>query len=134
MDGETLWDAGYRSVRLYFSLMKGVAEHIDLPMGLARNDRLGGCDVEPAVFRAFVAEMYDSYFRTNSAVLRGLWRGPLVTSLVLLDMAGAPLAPGAGREDALWGDMAAVGRSMGAPDWRRYGDVVPDARGGDGHG
>ncbi|MFB6776446.1 DUF6086 family protein [Streptomyces sp. NPDC056352] len=120
LDNATLWDAGYQSGRLYFTLAQGAAEHIELPTGLACNDRIGGCDVELPTFRAFVEGLYDSYSRTNSAVLQGLWRGLLVTSLVLLDMAGSSITLSAEHEEALRNEMASVGRSMGAPNWRQY--------------
>lgn len=69
--------------------------------------------------------MYDSYSRTNSASLQGLWRGLLVTSLVLLDMAGSPITLSVEHQEALRSDMATFGRSMGAPNWRQYSSAVP---------
>lgn len=125
LDDEMLWDAGFQSGRLYFSLAQGAAEIIQRPTGLTHNDRLGGCDIELPTFRVFVEGLYDSYSRTNSAVLQGLWRGLLVTSLVLLDMAGSPITLSAEHEEALRSDMASFGRSMGAPNWRRYSSSVP---------
>ncbi|MFC9384735.1 DUF6086 family protein [Streptomyces venezuelae] len=125
LDGETLWDAGSHTGRLYFSLAQGAAEVIRLPSGLTHNDRLGGCDIELPTFRVFVEGLYDSYSRTNSAVLQGLWRGLLVTSLVLLDMAGSSITLSAEHEEALRSDMASFGRSMGAPNWRAYSSAVP---------
>ncbi|MFE0628876.1 DUF6086 family protein [Streptomyces sp. NPDC058864] len=132
LDDETLWDAGYASGRLYFSLTQSAAEHLELPSGLIENDRLGGCDVELPEFRAFVEGVYDAYSRTNSAVLQGLWRGLLVTSLVLLDMAGSPITLSTEHEEALRSEMASFGRSMEAPNWRQYSSSVPPA--GDTHG
>ncbi|MFJ8943324.1 DUF6086 family protein [Streptomyces sp. NPDC102395] len=120
LDGETLWDAGFQSGRLYFSLAQGAAELIQLPTGLTHNDRLGGCDIELPTFRAFVEGAYDSYSRTNSPVLQGLWRGLLVTSLVLLEMAGSSITLSAEHEEALRSEMASFGRSMGASSWRQY--------------
>ncbi|MGW9034649.1 DUF6086 family protein [Streptomyces sp. NPDC055721] len=120
LDGKTLWDAGSESGRLYFSLTRGAAEHIQLPTGLTHIDRLGGCDIELPTFRVFVEGLYDSYSRTNSAVLQRLWRGLLVTSLVLLDMAGSSITLSAEHEEALRSDMASFGCSMGAPNWRQY--------------
>ncbi|WP_406418843.1 DUF6086 family protein [Streptomyces sp. NBC_00842] len=125
LEDETLWDAGSQSGRLYFSLAQGAAEHIQMPTGLTHNDRLGGCDIELPTFQAFVEGLYDSYSRTNSAVLQGLWRGLLVTSLVLLDMAGSSITLSAEHEDALRSGMASFGRSMGAPNWRQYSSAVP---------
>ncbi|MER7463557.1 DUF6086 family protein [Streptomyces sp. NPDC097981] len=125
LDDETLWDAGSQSGRLYFSLAQGAAGHLELPTGLIRNDRLGGCDMELPTFRAFVEGLYDSYSRTNSEVLQGLWRGLLVTSLVLLDMAGSPITLRAEHEEALRSQMASFGRSMGAPNWRQYSSALP---------
>ncbi|WP_435888784.1 hypothetical protein [Streptomyces niveus] len=69
--------------------------------------------------------LYASYSRTDSAVLQGLWRGQPVTSLVPLDVAGSSITLSAEHEDALRSDMASVGRSMGAPNWRHYGNAVP---------
>ncbi|MFD7321480.1 DUF6086 family protein [Streptomyces sp. NPDC059875] len=125
LDDETLWDAGYQSGRLYFSLAQGAAEHLELSTGLTRNDRLGGCDIELPTFEVFVEGLYDSYARTNSEVLQGLWRGLLVTSLVLLDMAGSSIRMSAEHEKALRREMSSVGRSMGAPNWRQYSSAVP---------
>ncbi|MFB8405417.1 DUF6086 family protein [Streptomyces sp. NPDC055912] len=85
-------------------------------------DRLGGCDIELPTFRVFVEGLYYSYSHTNSAVLQGLWRGLLVTSLVLLDMAGSPIALSAEHEEALRSDMASFGCSMGASNWGQYGN------------
>ncbi|MEU0274148.1 DUF6086 family protein [Streptomyces sp. NPDC006307] len=114
LDDETLWEAGYHSGRLYFFLAQGAAEYLELPTGLARNDRIGGCDIELPTSRAFVEGLYDSHSRTNSPLLRGLWHGLLVTSLVLLDMAGPSITLRAEDEEALRGEMASFGRSMGA--------------------
>ncbi|MFE6852394.1 DUF6086 family protein [Streptomyces sp. NPDC057674] len=120
LDGKMLWDAGFSSGRLYFSLTQGAAEHIQLPTGLTHVDRLGGCDIELPTFRVFVEGLYHSYSHTNSAVLQGLWRGLLVTSLVLLDMAGSPIALSAEHEEALRSDMASFGCSMGSSNWGQY--------------
>ncbi|MEU9777745.1 DUF6086 family protein [Streptomyces sp. NPDC047968] len=125
LNDATLWDAGYRSGRLYFSLAQGAAEQLELPTGLTHIDRLGGCDIDLPTFRDFVEGMYDSYSRTNSEVLQGLWRGLLVTSLVLLDMAGSSITLSAEHQEALRSDMASIGRSMGAPNWRKYRSAVP---------
>ncbi|WMX47269.1 DUF6086 family protein [Streptomyces roseicoloratus] len=125
LDGDMLWDAGYHSGRLYLSLVQGAAECLELPTGLTRNDRLGGCDVELPVFRVFVEGLYESYSRTDhNPVLDGLSRGLLVTSLVLLDMAGSPIPLSAEHEEALRGEMGSFGRSMGAANWRLYSDGV----------
>ncbi|WUD70637.1 DUF6086 family protein [Streptomyces sp. NBC_00510] len=125
LDDETLWDAGYHSGRLYFSLTHSAAEYLELPSGLIENDRLGGCDVDLPEFRAFVEGLYDAYSRTNSEVLQGLWRGLLVTSLVLLDMAESSITLSAEHQEALRSEMASFGRSMGAPNWRQYSSAVP---------
>ncbi|MEU1620684.1 DUF6086 family protein [Streptomyces sp. NPDC005722] len=113
LDGETLWDAGYASGRLYFSLAQGAAEYLDVPSGLIENARLGGCDVVLPTFRVFVEGLYASYSSTEHRVLHGLSRGLLVTSLVLLDMAGSSLTLRAEHENALRSEMASFGRAMG---------------------
>jgi hypothetical protein len=114
LDGKTLWDAGSHTGRLYLSLAQGAAEYLELPTGLIENDRLGGCDVDLPTFRVFVEGLYKSYYSAGNPVLRGLSRSLLVTSLVLLDMAGPSLMLRPEHEEALWGEMASFGRSMGA--------------------
>ncbi|MFE2941794.1 DUF6086 family protein [Streptomyces sp. NPDC059255] len=89
--GETIWDAGYYSGRLYESLACGAAEFLELPSGLTPNDR-GGCDVQPAIFRVFVEGLYRHYATTQNPVLHELTCGLLVTSLVMLERAGEEIA------------------------------------------
>ncbi|MFD7324188.1 DUF6086 family protein [Streptomyces sp. NPDC059875] len=125
LDGETLWDAGYNSGRLYISLTQAAEDYVELPSGLIENARIGGCDVDLPTFRVFVEGLYKSYSSTQNPVLHGLSRGLLVTSLVLLDMAGASLTLRAEHEEALRSEMASFGRSMGAANWRRYSSAVP---------
>ncbi|MCX2922302.1 DUF6086 family protein [Streptomyces sp. NEAU-W12] len=126
LDDETLWDAGSHSGRLFFSLTQSAAAYLERPSGLIENDRLGGCDVDLPAFRTFAEGLYDAYSRTNSAVLQGLWRGLLVTSLVLLDMAGSSITLSAEHEESLKSEMASFGRSMGAANWRQYSSAVPN--------
>ncbi|MFJ9430699.1 DUF6086 family protein [Streptomyces sp. NPDC101490] len=125
LNGETLWDAGSHSGQLYLSLAQGAAEYLELPTGLLRNDRLGGCDVDLPTFREFVEGLYESYASTHNPVLHGLSRGLLVTSLVLLDMAEAPLPLKAEHDEAFRGEKATFARSMGSADWKRYSNAVP---------
>ncbi|MDV5147350.1 DUF6086 family protein [Streptomyces sp. SBC-4] len=121
LDGETLWDAGSYSGRLYLSLVKGAAEHLELPSGLIENARIGGCDIDLPAFRVFVEGLYESYSSAGNPVLLGLSRGLLATSLVLLDMAGSSLMLRAEHEEVLRSEMASYGRSMGSANWRQYG-------------
>ncbi|WP_406271298.1 DUF6086 family protein [Streptomyces sp. NBC_00191] len=112
LDGETLWDAGYYSGRLYASLARGAAEFVELPTGLTPSDQ-GGCDVELHTFRAFVEGLYGTYSSTRNPVLHGLMRGLLVTSLVLLEHAGASITLKPEHEEAFGEEKAALARAMG---------------------
>ncbi|WP_330348282.1 DUF6086 family protein [Streptomyces sp. NBC_00582] len=112
LGGETLWEAGYHSGRLYASLARGAAEFVKLPTGLTPTPQ-GSCDIELSTFRAFVQGLYTLYSSTSSLVIHGLARGLLVTSLVLLERAGAPITLKPEHEEALREEKAAFARSMG---------------------
>ncbi|MFC7258924.1 DUF6086 family protein [Streptomyces lutosisoli] len=112
LGGETLWDAGYHSGQLYASLARGAAEFVKLPTGLTPTPQ-GSCDIELLTFRSFVQGLYGTYSSTRNPVLHGLTRGLLVTSLVLLERAGAPITLKPEHEEALREEKAAFTRSMG---------------------
>ena len=112
LGGETLWDAGYFSGKLYASLARGAAEFVELPTGLTPTPQ-GSCDVELPTFRAFVQGLYAHYSSTSNPVIHGLARGLLVTSLVLLEHAGAPITLKPEHEEALKEEKTAFARSMG---------------------
>lgn len=112
LGGETLWDAGYYSGKLYASLAQGAADYVKLPTGLTPTPQ-GSSDIELPTFRAFVEGLYNTYSSTHSPVIHGLMRGLLVTSLVLLDRAGASITLEPKHEDALREDKAALARAMG---------------------
>ncbi|MYS13334.1 DUF6086 family protein [Streptomyces sp. SID4982] len=109
---ETLWDAGYHSGLLYASLARGAAEFVKLPTGLTATPQ-GSCDIELSTFRTFVQGLYGTYSSTPSPVLHGLTRGLLVTSLVLLERAGASIMLKPEHEEALREEKTAFARSMG---------------------
>lgn len=89
--GETLWDAGYSSGRLYHALAEGAAGFLDVPSGLTHTPQ-GSCAVDREVFQVFTARLYDLYASTYNETLRELGHGVLVTSLVLLDRVGGRVA------------------------------------------
>lgn len=109
---DTLWDAGYQSGRLYASLAWSSAEFLDMPSGLTPNLSHGSCDVEPAVFEAFVEALYARYCSTNSEVMHNLMHGLLITSLVLLERARGEITLRPEHEDAFRAEKAALSRSM----------------------
>ncbi|MFJ8592099.1 DUF6086 family protein [Streptomyces sp. NPDC093598] len=112
LGGETLWDAGYHSGRLYLSLARGAAELLELPTGLTPTSQ-GSCDIELPTFRAFVRGLYGAYSSVGNPVLRGLTRDLLITSLVLLERAEAPITLKPEHEEVLREERAVFTRSMG---------------------
>ncbi|MCX4487812.1 DUF6086 family protein [Streptomyces anulatus] len=90
IDGETVWDAGSRTGRLYASLAEGAAESMGLPSGLTPNEQ-GGCDIDLPAFRIFTEGLYETYSSTRNPVLHGVVRGVLIASLVVLEAAGTPI-------------------------------------------
>ncbi|MFJ1551956.1 MULTISPECIES: DUF6086 family protein [unclassified Streptomyces] len=112
IDGETVWDAGSRSGRLYASLAEGAAEFMDLPSGLAPNSQ-GGCDIELPVFRTFVEGLYETYSSTRNPVLHGVVRGLLIASLVVLEVGGAPIKLKPEHEETFREDKVIFARAMG---------------------
>ncbi|GGW75187.1 hypothetical protein GCM10010503_60970 [Streptomyces lucensis JCM 4490] len=112
LGGEALWDAGYHSGRLYASLARGAAESVGLPTGLTETPH-GSCDIDLPTFRAFVQGLYARYSSTSHPVTHGLARGLLVTSLVLLERAGAPLTLKPEHEEALGEEKTAFAHAMG---------------------
>ncbi|MEV7294127.1 DUF6086 family protein [Streptomyces microflavus] len=115
LDGQTIWDAGSTSGQLYERLAESAATFLDMPTGLVPNVQ-GGCDVEPEEFHEFVVGLHDLYSRTNSAVLHGLLKGVLITSLVLLERTGRSLPLRPGQEHPLWAEREEFSRSMAAID------------------
>ncbi|MFD4718539.1 DUF6086 family protein [Streptomyces sp. NPDC058423] len=112
MEGETLWDAGYHSGRLFASLAHGAAEFLELPSGLTPSDQ-GGCDVDPEQFRVFVEGLHELYASTRNEVLHGLSHGLLATSLVLLERAGGTVALTPPHAATLVEEKALLAHSMG---------------------
>lgn len=113
LDGETLWDAGYRTGQLYASLAHGAAEFLELPSGLTPNVQ-GGCDVDLEPFRVFVEGLHELYASTRNEVLHGLSHGLLATSLVLLERAGGTIALTPPYAADLLEEKALLARSMAA--------------------
>ncbi|MGW0414103.1 DUF6086 family protein [Streptomyces collinus] len=108
---ETLWDAGYRSGRLYHALAEGAAGVLDVPSGLTHTPQ-GSCAVDREVFQAFTGRLYDLYASTRNEMLRELGHSVLVTSLVLLDRVGGQVAVSPRDAAALDEAKAAYARSM----------------------
>jgi hypothetical protein len=98
--------------RFYVALAQEAGELNGLSTGLTDNERLGGSDVDPAVFQQFTQALYDRYCSTNNFVLHGLLRGLLLTSIVMLEKGGGSVARNREREDGLLEDLGAYRRAM----------------------
>lgn len=68
--------------------------------------------MDPAAFRAFIERPYDTYSSPQNEMLHGLAHGLLLTSLVLLDRAGATILLRPEHEDAFGKEKATLTRSM----------------------
>ncbi|MFD0508469.1 DUF6086 family protein [Streptomyces chiangmaiensis] len=73
----------------------------------------GECDVDLPVFRAFVERLYRGYASTSSPHIHGFMRSLLITSLILLESAGTPLALKPEHEEAFREERATLTRAMG---------------------
>ncbi|MFC7219287.1 DUF6086 family protein [Streptomyces polyrhachis] len=109
---DTLWEAGYQSGRMYFFLVQGAAEELQIPSGLVANLPRGECEVKLPAFRSFVQRLYETYSSTRSMHVHGFIDGLLITSLVLLERAGSPLELLPEHEQALREERAAFARRM----------------------
>ncbi|GHH28129.1 DUF6086 family protein [Streptomyces rubradiris] len=110
---ETLWEAGYVSGRMYFALAQGVADHLRVSPGLTGGTPRGDCQVDVSAFRSFVEHLYREYSSTQSVVLHDLLRGMLITSLIMLERAGAPITLEPEHEEAFQQEKAVLARAMG---------------------
>ncbi|MEV6204425.1 DUF6086 family protein [Streptomyces sp. NPDC051771] len=86
-----VWDPGIGVGRAFAALAAEMGALLEVPTGLTYVDRLGGSDVDIAVFQGFTQKLYDSHFNTNNFVLHGLLRGLLLTSLVMLENGGGSI-------------------------------------------
>lgn len=111
VNGETVWDAGYLTGRMYASLAHGAAEALNLKTGLTAN-RQGGCDVEPSIFRSFVEGLYNAYSSTKNPVLHGITRSLLTCSTILAERVGFQIAMTPEHEDAFQAERADFTRAM----------------------
>ncbi|WTY30864.1 DUF6086 family protein [Streptomyces anulatus] len=107
-----LWDPALRVGQTYVALAQRTGEQYGLPTGLTENDRLGGSDVDPAVFQKFTQGVYDGYCSTNNFVLHGLLRGLLLPSIVMLEKGGGSIARNHEWEDGLLENLDAYVRVM----------------------
>ncbi|CAL9422088.1 DUF6086 family protein [Streptomyces sp. enrichment culture] len=108
-----IWDPALGVGRTYVALAQAVGELIGLPTGLSENERLGGSDVDLAVFQRFTQGLYERCCSTKNFVLHGLLRGLLLTSIVMLEMGGGSIArTREERENGLLDDHGVYVRAM----------------------
>ncbi|MGI5253596.1 DUF6086 family protein [Actinacidiphila glaucinigra] len=108
----TLWDPALRVGQTYVALAREAGELSGMPTGLTDNERLGGSDVDLAVFQQFTQGLYDRYCSTNNFVLHGLLRGLLLTSIVMLEKGGGSIDRNRDGESGLLEDLDAYVRAM----------------------
>lgn len=107
-----LWDPALRVGQAYVALAREAGELQGTPTGLTENERLGGSDVDLAVFQQFTQGLYDRYCSTNNFVLHGLLRGLLLPSIVMLEKGGGSIARTPEGEDGLLEDLDSYVRAM----------------------
>ena len=75
----------------YLSLAQSAGELLDCPTGLmpADNDT---CAVDTTVFQGFVQNFLEAYSVADNPVMRGIMRGVLLSSLVMLERAGVSIS------------------------------------------
>ncbi|MFC7883101.1 DUF6086 family protein [Streptomyces sp. NPDC057376] len=108
----TLWDPALRVGEAYVALARQAGELHGEQTGLTENERLGGSDVDLAVFQQFTQGLYDRYCSTNNLVLHGLLRGLLLPAIVMLDKGGASITRTPEDEDGLLEDLDSYVRAM----------------------
>jgi hypothetical protein len=111
VSGGTVWDPSLRIGKWYLSFAESAAELVQRPTGLTPADD-DTCAVVVQVFRQFVGGLLDCYGSTQHPVQRGLMRGVLLASLVILGRAGVAIAPKSEREATLLEEVETFARSM----------------------
>ncbi|MFE2560348.1 DUF6086 family protein [Streptomyces sp. NPDC059352] len=107
-----LWDSGIGVGRTYVAFAQQAGDLLGVPTGLVYNERLGGSDVDLAVFQHFTQKLYDRYCNTNNHILHDFLRGLLLASIVMLENGGGSIARTAKDEYGLLDDRDAYVRSM----------------------
>lgn len=107
-----IWDPALGVGRAYVALAREVGELNGVPTGLSENERLGGSDVDLAVFQQFTQRLYDRCCSTNNFVLHGLFRGLLLSSIVMLEKGGGSIVRNCEEENGLLEGLNAYGRAM----------------------
>ncbi|GAA3985070.1 hypothetical protein GCM10022384_36800 [Streptomyces marokkonensis] len=108
----TLWDPALRVGQAYVALAREAGELHGMSTGLTENERLGGSDVDLAVFQQFTQGLYDRYCATNNFVLHGLLRGLLLPSIVMLEKGGGSITRTPESEDGLLAELDSYVRAM----------------------
>ncbi|MFI8917380.1 DUF6086 family protein [Streptomyces sp. NPDC053513] len=111
-----IWDPGFGVGQTFAALAQQTGDLLGVPTGLAFNQRLGGSDVELAVFQRFTQALYDRYCNTNSFVLHGLLRGLLLPSMVMLENGGGSIIRTPEDEAGLLNEHEAYVRAMWTED------------------
>ncbi|MEU6621888.1 DUF6086 family protein [Streptomyces litmocidini] len=115
-DSKIIWDPGIGVGRSYAVLATSIGDLLGVPTGLTFNERLGGSDVELAVFQRFTQTLYDRYCNTNNFVLHGLLRGLLLPSIVMLENGGGSIIRTPEDEAGLLNEHEAYVRAMWTED------------------
>ncbi|GIG59010.1 hypothetical protein Lfu02_33820 [Longispora fulva] len=111
VDGETVWNPALQPGLLFVAVAHRLADVLELPSGLAPGvDDI--CRVDVAVFGRFVGALHDRYFSSGHKVQRGLLRGVLLPSLVVLERADAPIVPADDGQRALREEALVLARTM----------------------
>lgn len=84
---ETLWNPSNGAARLFLRHVRLYEEELGVPSGFGpmENDE---CEIDPAVFEAYVDALLELHDRTRHAVIDALSEGFVATVLVLAGRAG----------------------------------------------
>jgi hypothetical protein len=96
-------------------MAQSAGDLLRLPTGLTPNER-GGCDVTIETFQAFTQGMYDKYCSSNHPILRGLIRGLLMASIVMLEKGGGTVVRTPEREAGFLAEHEEFTRGMWVED------------------
>jgi hypothetical protein len=100
---DMVWDPALRVGKLFLGQVQAAAPVLGLPSGLAPQ-RDGTCQVDPAVYAAFVAELQVTHLRSRHPEMLQLTKGLLIVAVGLLLRVG--LKPPAGSDEA-WEEILA---------------------------
>ncbi|MET9376277.1 DUF6086 family protein [Streptomyces sp. NPDC003035] len=107
-----IWDPGMGVGQTYAALAAETGALLEVPTGLTYSERLGGSEVDLALFQRFTQKLYDRYFNTNNFVLHGLLHGLLLSSIVMLENGGGSITRIPEEEYGLLDDHGAYMRAM----------------------